>query len=233
MQIRISAKALGEVALPDFCPRCFWVKQRLSNKLPFQMFPGIFSSIDAYSKHVIQGAITRNGGLPAWLPIPDVVSWKKAPHYSKFQKLVKDFDILLTGSPDGVFVKDDGSHVIPDYKCAKYTEGQERVLPLYETQLNGYALIGEATGFSPVSALYLVYTEPMTDATWASSDGNQRPLGFAMEFQAKVVPVELKTDSLLPLMSRTREIYEMEVAPDGRDKCKDCESMNALTRLFT
>jgi len=26
---RISAKNLGELALPDFCPRCFWLKLNL------------------------------------------------------------------------------------------------------------------------------------------------------------------------------------------------------------
>jgi len=25
-QLRISAKTLGELALPEFCPRCFWLK---------------------------------------------------------------------------------------------------------------------------------------------------------------------------------------------------------------
>ena len=47
MQLRISAKSLGELALPDFCPRCFWLKTKARGKLPFQIFPGIFSSIDA------------------------------------------------------------------------------------------------------------------------------------------------------------------------------------------
>jgi len=26
--LRISAKTLGELALPGFCPRCFWLKLR-------------------------------------------------------------------------------------------------------------------------------------------------------------------------------------------------------------
>jgi hypothetical protein len=42
--LRISAKNLGELALADFCPRCFWFKLKVENHLPFQVFPGIFSS---------------------------------------------------------------------------------------------------------------------------------------------------------------------------------------------
>ena len=43
--IRISAKNLGKLALPDHCPRCFWLQLRIGFKLPFQVFPGIFSSL--------------------------------------------------------------------------------------------------------------------------------------------------------------------------------------------
>jgi len=28
-QLRISPETLGELALPDFCPRCFWLKLML------------------------------------------------------------------------------------------------------------------------------------------------------------------------------------------------------------
>ena len=47
--LRISAKNLGELAKPDFCPRCFWLRTH-AKRLPYQIFPGIFSSIDAYTK---------------------------------------------------------------------------------------------------------------------------------------------------------------------------------------
>lgn len=50
--LRISAKALGELALPDFCLRCFWLKLH-ARRLPFQIFPGIFRSIDVYTKRVV------------------------------------------------------------------------------------------------------------------------------------------------------------------------------------
>jgi hypothetical protein len=51
-QGQISAKNLGSLALQDFCPRCFYLKLKLRFKLPFQIFPGIFSSIDSYSKKI-------------------------------------------------------------------------------------------------------------------------------------------------------------------------------------
>jgi hypothetical protein len=61
--LRISAKNLGALALPDFCPRCFWLKSR-TKVLPFQIFPGIFSSIDSYTKRVVHAWIDANGNAP-------------------------------------------------------------------------------------------------------------------------------------------------------------------------
>ena len=51
MALTISATALGELAHTGFCHRCFWVKRHC--KLPYQSFPGIFSSIDSSIKRVV------------------------------------------------------------------------------------------------------------------------------------------------------------------------------------
>ena len=59
-ELRISAKNLGVLALPGFCLRCFWLRIKARNCLPFQIFPGIFSSIDAYTKRVVHSWIDRN-----------------------------------------------------------------------------------------------------------------------------------------------------------------------------
>src|SRR5205814_9298993 len=53
-QLRISAKTLGLLALPNFCSRCFHTRMHCGDKLPFQIFPGIFASIDSYSKKVTE-----------------------------------------------------------------------------------------------------------------------------------------------------------------------------------
>lgn len=65
--MRISAKDLGWLAVDDFCPRCFWI-ERHAKSLPYQMgFPGIFSSIDAYTKNIVERYFQKNGKLPSWL----------------------------------------------------------------------------------------------------------------------------------------------------------------------
>jgi hypothetical protein len=150
--IRISGKDLGAIALADFCPRCFWVKLHNKGQIPFQIFPGIFSSIDAYTKRVVHAWFDEAGGPPPWLKELDgVIGYKEPPTYHKFNTIVDEFGINLTGSPDGVFVCRDGSFMIVDYKTAKFTGNQDNLHPMYEAQLNAYAYISERIGFGSVT----------------------------------------------------------------------------------
>ena len=228
-RIRISAKELAEVAMANFCPRCFWIKRRVPKQLPYQMFPGIFSSIDSYSKRVVHSWFDRGQGPPAWIAdLGELVGYKPPPHYSKFNVVDEENDILLTGSPDGVFVRPDGSHVIVDYKTSRYTPYQGRLYPLYEAQLNAYALIGEKCGLDPVSGLALIYTEPVTDEAAASEDFVHRSDGFAMGFVANIVGVRLAPSMIGPLLAKAREICDLPISPFGRNGCRNCGFLNDL-----
>lgn len=233
-QVRISAKNLGALALPSFCPRCFWIRLHLHDKLPYQIFPGIFSSIDSYGKKLVHGWFDRHGGAPPWLSqLGNIKAYRTPPHFSKFNVLDPQTSILLTGSPDGILVRDDDSHVIVDYKTAKFTETQDELLPMYEVQLNAYAYIGERRGLSPVSALALVYTEPITDSAAASDDANMTDEGFMMEFAAKILQVPMNPDSVPSLLQKVREIFDLDHPPQPSQGCKDCTLLDSLIGAAT
>ena len=84
-QIRISAKNLGQLALPDYCPRCFWLKLKLQFKLPYQIFPGIFSSIDSYSKKITWSYYHKYGVVPPWFqPFGEFIRPIPVPHFNKY-----------------------------------------------------------------------------------------------------------------------------------------------------
>jgi len=227
--IRISGKDLGAIALADFCPRCFWVKLHSKGQLPYQIFPGIFSSIDAYTKRVIHAWFDEFHTPPPWLKgLNDVIGYKEPPTYHKFNTINDEFGINLTGSPDGVFVRSDGSHMIIDYKTAKFTGNQDNLHPMYEGQLNAYAYIGERTGLSPITGLALIYMEPVTDDKTAGHAQNRRPDGFAMPFAANVLPVTLDPTILHPLFKITRETWELSSPPPQLSSCKNCKKLNDL-----
>ena len=223
---RISAKHLGELELDDFCPRCFWVKSSMGFKLPFQIFPGIFSSIDSYSKKVTNAYSEKHGSLPPWLGIEGKPI--KVPGHSKFQCLDPETDILLTGVPDEVIKKKDGSFAILDYKTAKYTNGQDHLLPMYEIQLNGYAYIAERIGIKPVNELYLVYYQPFTDLTHSTVDDFTSNEGFSMDFIEKVVSIDMNMNRIPQLLIDAKRIYDQSKFPPGRAGCKNCNLMDDL-----
>src|SRR6267142_3643771 len=141
-RIQISAKNLGALAVSSFCPRCFWVRMKCGDRLPFQIFPGIFSSIDSYSKKVTTAHFRRHRRVPIWFngfgelgePVP-------VPGWSKFQMLDPETNILLTGVPDEVLRHPQRGTWIGDYKTARVTDTQDTLAAMYEVQLNCYALI--------------------------------------------------------------------------------------------
>lgn len=231
-QIKISAKALGNLALPNFCPRCFWIKMHCG-KLPFQIFPGIFSSIDSYTKKVTNTHFALHNQLPAWLGrLGDLGTPVKAPHHSKFQVVNQETDIVLSGMADEIFKREDGSYFIVDYKTAKFTEAQDSLLPLYEVQLNAYAYIGERQGFHPVSGIALVYMEPQTNLIPDKLDSVLHDDGFLMGFHGHVLPLKLDAEQMVPpLFEKVRLIYDLESAPPGNEKCENCKLLNELVGI--
>ncbi len=232
--IQISARNLGELALLDFCPRCFWIKLKLRNKLPFQIFPGIFSSIDSYNKKVVHLWFDRFHRPPPWLrPLGDLIDYKEPPHHSNFNMHDVTTNIILTGSPDGILVHRDSSFFIVDYKTAKFTGTQDELYPMYEVQLNAYAFLGNKLGFSPIGGLAFIYMEPQTDDSAAAEDCNQRESGFAMGFIAKIISVPIRKVLIPEMLARTREIYDLSTVPSSRPGCRNCSQVEALVNLVS
>jgi len=231
--ITISARILGELALPDFCPRCFWIKLRCENKVPFQIpMPGIFNSIDAYGKKLIHGFFDQNKALPPWYPDIGKVREYVSPHYLHWSKFTVDdpkTKITVRGTPDDVFRLSDGSHHIVDYKTAKATEKQDELFPMYEVQLNLYAYISPKVGFSPITGLSLIYMEPQTDLQSDGIDDLMSRQDFSLKFEATLVPVANRAGTLIPdLLQRARKICDSARPPSGRDGCKDCKLLEKL-----
>lgn len=234
-QITISAKNLGALALNSFCPRCFWIKMRCENKLPYQIFPGIFSSIDSYTKKVTNLHHEKLSIVPKWLSgFGELDRPVKVPHFSKYFIIDPTTNVRLRGGPDEVIQRKDGSFVILDYKTAKYTGTQDDLLPMYEVQLNAYAYIGDRTEFKPVSALGLIYYEPITDLTLDRIEEVLIDSGFNMGFRSNVHPIKLEPETIIPpLLKLVRDISESAKAPDRLSRCKDCAALDHLIEFAT
>lgn len=225
-QIKISAKNLGAVALADYCERCFWIKLKTSNKLPWQIFPGIFSSIDSYTKKCVHGIIDDPSGSPAWMnEMGDICSYEKVPHWSKSKYLHEKTNIMLVGGADDILVRRDGGRVIPDYKTSKFTDNQDKLIPMYKIQLVSYSII-----LYPKASLFLIYFEPLTSDEDAA-DG-KCVSGFNMAFSARVIPIQNDRVIVEDALSVVRDIYEKHHAPAAKEGCKDCEALDSIIGLL-
>ena len=232
-QITISAKSLGEVALANFCPRCFWIKLKCGFKLPFQKFPGIFSSLDSYQKKITNAHFQEYQKLPFWYShFGDLVKPIKAPIYHSFKIFEDKNCILLRGSPDEVFRQPDSSYFIVDDKTAKFTGTQDELFPLYEMQLNAYAYIGEHRDLKPVSGIGLIYYEPFTAIDSGSIEAFMRDTGFAMHFTPKLLKVELDFAKITKALENVRRIYELSSPPEISEGCEDCEKLGNLIGIL-
>jgi len=232
-QIKISAKSLGELALPSFCPRCFWLKLH-AQKLPFQIFPGIFSSIDSYSKKVTRAHFECHGDLLRWFKEFGLEGEPvKVPHYRQFQVQEEKSGVLLSGSPDEILHLKDGSYAILDYKTSKFSKTQDSLYPMYETQLNAYAYIGLHNGFSPISQLVLVYYEPITDMTDQQIEQLIHEEGFDMIFLGNLRSVDLNVAMIEPMLGEVRRLFDQASPPQGREGCPDCQSLDQLVELLS
>jgi hypothetical protein len=232
-EIIISGKDLGALSLKSFCPRCFWLKMHCGKKLPYQIFPGIFSSIDSYSKKITNLHYEKAACIPHWLaPFGNVAKPVKTPHFTKFYTVDPKTKVHLRGVPDEIIQVKDGSYVILDYKTAKYTGAQDDLLPMYEVQLNSYAYIGNRGEFRPVTGIGLVYYEPVTDLTVAGMSKIIKADGFYMAFKSNIHHLKLDPDSMIPpLLQRVRDIVDMAKAPSRTNGCKDCDNLDRLIDL--
>jgi hypothetical protein len=233
-ELKISVKNLAELAMPEVCPRCYWLRLHAPARLPFQIFPGIFSSIDGYTKSVVHAWFEQRQSAPPWLaPLGPLAAYRPAPHYTRFNITDPQTGIRLAGTPDEILVRPDGSHLIIDYKTSRYTGAQDALFPMYTAQLNGYAYLGEQLDLHPVTGLALVYMEPATDLQDAAHDDNQRRMGFAMGFNAAILPVELDLALIPRLLHTARTLYDQPSAPAGRPGCKDCAALDGLVGLLS
>ena len=230
--MRISAKNLGLLALPDSCERCFWMRARLGWKSPWAIMPGIFSSIDAFSKRAILAYFERHHRFPPWI----AGRWSDArplptPHHSTFRLVDPKTGIVLTGVPDLLLGLPGDRLAILDLKTARHSGHQDFLLPMYQIQLNGYALIAEGLGMGHVEALGLVYCEPPAGDVDGNLDACVGDQGFTMPFRATAVPVGLDRALIPPLLERARGILGMEKAPRGREGCKECRLVGELVGI--
>jgi hypothetical protein len=173
------------------------------------------------------------GGLPLWLdPTGELGRPIPTPGHQQFWADDFEAGTRLTGAADAIIRTLDGCYVILDFKTARFTSHQDELLPMYQTQLNGYAWIAERRGFSPVTGIGLVYCEPVIRLTEEEISSVVKRDGFLMPFKVRGLPLRLEPETIPPLLRQAKDIIGMERPPVGAEGCKDCERVEALVKLL-
>jgi len=204
----ISGKDLGQLALKDFCSRCFWIERKLG-KAP-SIFPGIFSTLDSLTKKSVKRSYLERNCLPEWLPIKNAARPIEFPRISV--PMLKYGNWILTGDPDEVLEMNDGSYHIVDYKTAKFTNKQDDLLPMYQVQLNAYALALPFYNIKPITKLSLLYCEPKEEL---DSDEDFR-LGFTIQS----LEIDLQPEIIPNLLLKARGILNNDSPPLSKKNCR-------------
>lgn len=214
----ISGKDLGQLALKDFCPRCFWIERKLG-KAP-GIFPGIFSTIDSLTKKSVKRSYLERNCLPEWLPLKNLVKPIEFPRISV--PMLEYGGWILTGDPDEVFEMNDGSYHIVDYKTAKFTNKQDDLLPMYQVQLNAYARALPLYNIKPITKLSLLYCEPKENL---ESDED-----FCLGFTIHPLELDLQPEIIPEFLLKARGILENNLPPPPTINCKGICSWLETTR---
>jgi CRISPR/Cas system-associated exonuclease Cas4 (RecB family) len=208
----IAVKELGNLAKEDFCPRCFWYEKHFG---PFpSLFPGVFNVIDRNLKSSVWLRWKKERKLPEWLKVDNVESVLTADSIGTVEKihkqkylvaLHKKSGLILRGAPDLILkLKDNTLHII-DFKTSQFKEG-DQFLPMYEVQLNGYALLATKMKVSKLSLVYFNPTNEIPDEILIESN-------FKLGFGPKIVPVEIKSGLITNLLMKAKEILNLKTPP--------------------
>ena len=169
------------------CPRCFWLEKNRNIKRPRGIFPSLPGGMDLVIKSYfdtyrlkekmppeIDGKVL--GSLfPEMSVLEKWRSWRATDLYYEDKSL----DVILSGALDDCLI--DNNYYIPlDYKT-RGSDLKEDPRKYYQSQLDCYCLILEASGFRTKGIAYLLYYWPI----------EVRENGIV---QFHVEPVKIETD---------------------------------------
>ena len=162
--LRISPRHLGQMLVDNFCERCFYYQLLMRFRLPFDRpMPGIMFHLDLFEKQLVEDHYAAFRKLPIWLKELECTKPVSFP-----RKMTMDFpkyELTLVGMPDVMLKKWNEKLLVADYKTARYKGKDDPFLPVYETQLIGYAVLLEHHHVGKVESAAADLLREQTEAT--------------------------------------------------------------------
>ncbi|MBP6924744.1 MAG: PD-(D/E)XK nuclease family protein [Candidatus Pacebacteria bacterium] len=207
------------------CPRCFYLDNKLGTKRP--SFPSFNLNIAVDELFKKEFDIHRKAGTPH--PIMTKYGIKAVPFSHKeldtwrdpfvgIMHTHKPTNLVVSGGVDDIWVQEDGTLIIIDYKSTS-KDGKIESLSdspwdqQYKRQLGVYRWLLEQNGFNVATTGYLVY---------ANADKSLDAFDDKLVFVTTVVPVETDTSWIDDVLTRIKACLDSGELPKIGDSCEFC-----------
>jgi hypothetical protein len=226
----ISAKNLSALNMPGVCLCAYWHLLHMNFKKPWDIFPPIFNDFDRRQKRFVRLHIDKHGCPPASFgSFADSIRYVNV---GRLQYWDQPTNITINAEPDDVFALKNEKLCVVDYKTARYSKGQDKLLPLYNAQLSTYCSLIEKLGRGQVAKAALIYFEPVTDD---SDDDLLKAItkrGYNQTWLTTPVAIEIDRDKTSALLKVARKLRDMSVPPVCNENCRgDCARIAELYYL--
>ena len=216
------------------CPRCFYKNIKLGLREPSSPGWAINSAVDSLLKKEMDfcrkedrpHAVFKENNLNIKpFKHEDLEIWQNS--FKGIQFLDKEHNFLLYGGVDDIMVNEDDELVVIDFKATAkaanivsssdvYGNGES-----YKRQLEIYSWLLQKNDFDVSSTGYLMYY---------NGDASKPHLGQEMYFRRTLVPFELDTEWIAPMISKMHECLQLDKMPSEYE-CDECLYIETAYKL--
>ena len=216
------------------CPRCFYKNIKLGLREPSSPGWAINSAVDSLLKKEMD--FCRKEDRPHAVFKENNLNIKPFKHEDiemlqnsrkGIQFLDKEHNFLLYGGVDDIMINENDKLVVIDFKAtakksdiisAKNVYGNGAS---YKRQLEIYSWLLQQNGFDVSSTGYLMYY---------NGDASKPYLGQEMYFRRTLVPFELDTEWIAPMISKMHECLQLDKMPSEYE-CDECLYIETAYKL--
>lgn len=226
-----SAKRLGWLNMPDFCPRCFYLLKSLNWKKPWSLPMPVYMALDSIQKRYIHRIIDETNAPPSWLHDPgEINGYIEPPHWNNFF-YESDSGVRVRGQADLILKRPNGNICIVDLKTSGSDPTRDMLMPTYVVQQNVYAMAAEQMGIGKVDSISLLYMAIQKDKSVAA-DIDPGVGGNIAYFKARRHELPRKNALVEFLCLKYRDLCALKEMPSPHSDCKECEMIRQLAELF-
>ena len=232
---RIFKISRSKIELFFNCPTCFYKDAKIGLRKPPMPGWAINSAVDDLLKKEMDycrsqdrphGIFKENGLNIKPFIHEDIEKWQHT--FTGIQYNDEKHNFLIYGGVDDIMIDEDDKLVVVDFKATAkkadilssadvYDNGKS-----YKRQLEIYSWLLQKNNFDVSNTGYLMYY---------NGDASKPHLGKEMHFRRTLVPFELDTSWIDPMVDDIYNCLQKDEIPYGNDNCEECIYLKTVSEL--